>query len=334
MILCINTSIRRKGPPVTSEHPSIVHDVAIIGAGPAGLAAALALGRSRRTVALIDAGKPRNRFTPGMHNVIGFDGVPPSTFRESGLRTLAPYGIVPVQDEAIVATRRDEHLFDIETATGKAFTARRLLLTTGFRDVLPDLPGFQERWGKDVLHCPYCHGYEVRDTRIGVFGIVPEAIGHVLLQRQLSADTTLFLNGIDVADDAIELRRLVAMGVTIERRPVRELVLHATDRHLEGVALDDGSIVGLDALFVVPKVNISSPLIDGLGLETTDGWQGRWVITQQGGRTNVPGVFAAGNLAEPMGAVPSAIASGSMAGAFINSDLAVEYADRALANAS
>ena len=164
------------------------YDVVVVGGGPAGLSAALVLGRARRRVAVVDAGAPRNAPAAHMHGYLSRDGLPPAELLAVGRAELTSYGVELIADHVVAADRG----FVIRLGGGRVLTARRLLIATGIRDELPDIPGVRERWGRDLLHCPYCHGWEVRDQPLGVLGTQPAAAEHALLVRQWSADVIFF----------------------------------------------------------------------------------------------------------------------------------------------
>ncbi len=169
-------------------------DVVIVGGSAAGLSAALALGRSRRRVVVIDAGHPRNVSSAHVHGVLGHDGLSPAEFLDKGRHDLEPYDIALVEGIATDATRLDDGTFRVALQDGRTHSARALLAATGVRDELPDIPGLGQRWGIDVLHCPYCHGWEVRDQRIVVLCSSPMSVHSALMFRQLSDDVALVLH--------------------------------------------------------------------------------------------------------------------------------------------
>src|SRR5690349_11478474 len=212
---------------------SMEQDVLIIGGGAAGLSAAVALGRSRRSVTVLDAGSPRNAPAEGVHNFLTRDGTPPAELLAIGRKEVEQYGGVIVAGEAVDA-RRIPGGFTVTADDGRVFAARRLLVTTGLTDELPDVPGLRERWGHDVLHCPYCHGWEVRDQAIGVLATSAFAVHQALLFRQLSDDVVLFQHTAELPPE--QSAQLRARGVRIETSPV--VAVEAS-----GVRLADGSLV-------------------------------------------------------------------------------------------
>src|SRR3954451_14365476 len=220
------------------------YDVAVVGGGAAGLSAALVLTRARRKVVVIDAGKPRNAPASHMHGFLSRDGMPPAELLAAGREEVTGYGGHLLDGTvARISTRPDptdgSRLFEVSLEDGRSLGARRVLVTTGLRDELPDVPGVRERWGRDLLHCPYCHGHEVRDQPLGVLGGTPEAVAHAHLVRQWSDDVVFFTNGNPVTVD--QRQQLVSRAIGIVDAPVASLVVE--DDRLVGVAADDGRIV-------------------------------------------------------------------------------------------
>jgi thioredoxin reductase len=296
------------------------YDVVVIGGGAAGLSAALVLGRARRRVAVIDAGSPRNAPATHMHGFLSRDGIPPSEFLAAGRTEVADYGVELVQDQVLGI----ELGFTVRRASDQDLTARRILVATGVGDQLPDIPGVRERWGRDLLHCPYCHGWEVRDQRLGVLGTIPGSVQHALLVRQWSDDVTFFAHTYDLTGD--DEHRLQARGVRVERSTVARLIVD-NDR-LRGVELNDGRVVPRTAVFVRPgNTPHDDGLLAGLGCERNDAG---FVIVDATGRTSVPGVWAAGNVVDPRAQVITAAGAGSAAAIAMNADLVQEDVELAL----
>jgi thioredoxin reductase len=295
------------------------YDVVIVGGGAAGLSAALVLGRARRKVAVVDAGAPRNAPAAHMQGFLSRDGMPPADFLARGREEVTGYGV-----EIIAGTVSTiEPGFVVQLATGATLTARRILLTTGVHDDLPAIPGVRERWGRDLLHCPYCHGWEVRDQPLGVLGTHPGAVLHALLIRQWSDDVVFFSHDMDVSAD--ERRQLDARGIRVIDSEVGRLVVEA-DR-LTGVALADGRVVPRAAVFIRPR-NVPHPdeLLTGLGVDVSP--EG-FAAVDRDGRTSTPGVWAAGNLVDPRGSVIAAAGAATTAAMAINADLVQEDTKRA-----
>ncbi|WP_068065468.1 NAD(P)/FAD-dependent oxidoreductase [Nocardia xishanensis] len=296
------------------------YDVVVVGGGAAGLSAALVLTRARRRVAVVEGGAPRNAPAQHMHGFLSRDGLPPTELLATGAAEVAGYGGELLDDEVTDAERdRDTGEFTLRLASGGQLTARRVLVATGLRDVLPDLPGVRERWGADVLHCPYCHGYEVRDQPLGVIGgtepgAVARAVHVALLLPQWSADVIFFPHTMELTWH--DLDRLAARGVRVVTGEVARLAVE--DGRLRGVELADGRAVPRSAVFVAPTFVPNGDVLTALGCETgPDGW----VVTDARGRTSVPGVWAAGNVADPGAQVISAAGAGSTAAIAINADL-------------
>jgi thioredoxin reductase len=292
------------------------YDVVIVGGGAAGLSAALVLSRARRSVAVVDAGRPRNAPAAHMHGYLSRDGLPPSELLAVGRSEVTRYGGALLDGDVTEIYRTDSG-FRIERADAAPLTARRLLVTTGLRDEIPDLPGMRERWGRDLLHCPYCHGYEVRDQPLGVLGGTPNAVEHALLVRQWSDDVVYFAHTDDL--DAADAERLAARGVDVVRGEVTGLVV--SDDRLTGVELADGHVVARAAVFVRPRMVGNADLLTQLGAATDDHG---WVVIDPTGRTSVPGVWAAGNAVNPRAQVITAAGEGSAAAIAINQDLVDE----------
>jgi thioredoxin reductase len=305
------------------------YDVVVVGGGTAGLSGALALARSCRSVLVLDAGDPRNAAAGHAHNFLSRDGVPPDELYAAGRAEVERYG-GQVETGRVTALRRDGASFRVELAD-RSIAARRLLLATGLRDELPDVPGLAERWGLDVLHCPYCHGYEVRGRRIGVLTTGPGAAHQALLFRQLSPHVTLLCHA-GPAPERDERAQLDALGVPLVDGTVAEV--ESDGSRLTGVRLADGRRILLDALVVAPRCYARAELLGPLGLEAAevrvDGQvTGTKVDTDAMGATAVPGVWAAGNLADPMAQLVTSAAAGLAAGVAINTDLVEEDARRA-----
>jgi thioredoxin reductase len=293
-------------------------DVVIIGGGPAGLSAALSLGRVRRSVLVIDAGEPRNApaARAGAHGILGREGISPLELLRLGREEVLAYG-VRVADARVADARRDGDGFSVVTQNGERARSRRVLVTTGLTDHLPDVPGLAERWGRDVLHCVYCHGWEVRDTAIGVLGSFHQA----LLFRQMSRDVTLFRHtGTELSDEQWE--QLAGLGVAVADGEVTGLRIDGDDR-LAGVRLDSGKIVPVRSLVVAPRFVARAGFLDGLGLVVVEhpSGTGEQVRVDPSGFTGVEGVWAAGNVADVFAGVPAAAAAGVTAAAAMHMDL-------------
>lgn len=329
--------------PSMSSHDSATHtvsaerhcDVAIVGGSAAGLAAALQLGRQRRPVIVIDAGEPRNVPAAHMHGYLGHEGVPPSELIAIGREEVRSYGGEVVDGRVVEVTRTGDGRFRLELTGGHAVFARRVLAATGLVDELPDIEGVADHWGADVIHCPFCHGFEVRDQRI--VQIVTSAVGlHPAgLFRQLSDRLTLVLHD-GVAADAPEVEALRSAGVRIIDGGVRRIVT-GDDGRIAAVELFGGDVIEADAVVVSTRFRVRAEPFTSLGLTLTDhpSGLGQVVSVDPAGATSVPGLFAAGNVTDPSQQVLGAAANGSWVGAMISSILAqedIEVAARPSAN--
>jgi thioredoxin reductase len=295
----------------------------IIGGGAAGLSAALVLSRARRSVVVVDGAEPRNAPAAHMHGFLSRDGLPPTELLAVGRGEVVGYG-GEIRSGVAASVSADGSGFVVKLGDGDVLLARRLLVATGLRDELPDVPGVKERWGTDVLHCPYCHGYEVRGRRLGVLGGGPNALHQVQLVRQWAADVVFFPNGTEVDDEQRE--HLDARAIGIAEGKVARVVV--ADDRLEGVELESGYVVARDALFVGPRFVPNADLLADLGAAVDE--QG-WVVVDGTGRTSVPGVWVAGNAVNPRAQVITAAGEGSAAAIALNADLVEEDVAQAVA---
>ncbi|MBG6180510.1 NAD(P)/FAD-dependent oxidoreductase [Arthrobacter sp. CAN_A1] len=314
----------RSTPPFTDTY-----DVVIVGGGAAGLSAGLMLGRCRRSVIIVDGGEPRNAPAEGVHGFLTREGMKPAELLAIGRAEVESYGGTIV-DGQVVSSGRDGKDFSVTLQSGQVITGRRLLIATGLVDGLPAVAGISERWGRDVLHCPFCHGWEVRDQAIGILATGPMAVHQALLFRQWSENTTLFLHTNPTPTDE-ELEKLAARGIRVVEGAVRELSI--AEDSLRGVVLDDGRSVPLEAIVVGPTFNARADVFAGLGVATVahESGLGTFIATGDAGATNVPGVWAVGNAANLMAQVLASAADGSLTGAMINMNLMEEELQRDLA---
>ncbi|HMR48400.1 MAG TPA: NAD(P)/FAD-dependent oxidoreductase [Arachnia sp.] len=310
----------------TSPLGSFEADVAVIGGGSAGLAAAVVLARSRRTVVVVDGGQPRNAPAEGAHNVLGQEGIPPLELLAKGRAEAESYGVKIVPGYATAITGSiDDFTVDVGGGTHQV-RARRIILATGLEDDLPDIPGVAEGWGRSVLHCPFCHGWEVRDQRIAILTRDVVAMHQAMLFRRLSDQVTVFLH--DAPDPSIEQReQLAALDVTVIRPRVEHLIMDGAQ--VRGVATEDGHVFDADAAVVVPRFNARTALYESLGGHAEASPFGMQIPTDPRGMTSVPGVWAAGNANNPMAMVVAAAASGVATGAAVHGDLCTADLDRA-----
>jgi len=280
------------------------YDVMVIGAGAAGLSAALVLSRARRKVLVVDAGSPRNAPAAHMHGFLSRDGLPPGELLASGRSEVKKYGAELVAGSVTRLESDGLNGFCAILTDGQRVSSRQVLVATGLRDELPDIAGLRERWARDVLHCPYCHGHEVRDQPLGVLGGSPGAVRYAQIVRQWTQDLIYFTPPDTLTTG--ERTQLRARAIGVIEGTVEGLVIGEADT-LRGVHMSDGRVVLRDALFVPPRFVPHSLLLISLGC-TIDA-EG-WVTVDGSGRTSVPGVWAAGNVADPMAIVTSAADQG------------------------
>lgn len=298
------------------------YDVVIVGGGAAGLSAATTLGRALRSVLVIDSGTPRNGPAAGIHGYISRDGMNPRELLTIGRSEVLSYGGTVVDGDAVSA-RRTPDGFEVILGDARRFAGRRLLVTTGLTDELPPIDGLREQWGKGVVHCPYCHGWEIRGQRIGVLGTGPLSVHQALLFRQWTGDITLFLNDtVEPTDE--EWDKLAARSVRVVDGAVASV--DAVEGVLTGLTLRQGSSFDVQALAVGTRMEARSALLESLGLspQVHPSGAGRYIEADAMGATAVRGVYAGGNASNLMAQVITAAAEGAMAGARINADLIEE----------
>jgi thioredoxin reductase len=297
---------------------SIQVDVAIIGGSNAGLSAALTLGRSRRSVIVIDDNTPRNAPAGHAHNVYTRDGTPPDELRRIGREQLAPYGVQFLNTRA-TQVGGSKGAFQLTLANGETLSAARLLLATGVSDDLPNVPGLRELWGKSVFTCPYCHGWEVRDAPLAVLGDGDAGYGYARLIQNWSRDLVL-VTGEKTSLTNKQLDDLQARGINVIQANV--VSYESQDGELSALHLSDGQRVARQAVFMRPPMSLRGDLLQQLGCTLSpDGLQ---VVTDEMGQTSVPGVYAAGDIVNRMHSVIVAAASGTKAAAMMNHELVME----------
>ncbi|WP_433289909.1 NAD(P)/FAD-dependent oxidoreductase [Pseudonocardia sp. CA-142604] len=303
------------------------YDVVVVGGGAAGLNGALTLARARRSVLVVDEGRPRNALADGVHNYLGRDGTPPADLTAAGRAEVAGYGGTVIPGRVIAAHRpSDGEGFELTLDNGTQVTSRRLLVTTGLVDELPDVPGLAQRWGRDVLHCPYCHGWEVRDQAIGVLATGPAGPHQAELLRQWSPDVTLFLHTAPDLDRE-QWTRLAARGIAVVDGEVT--AVEVADDRITGLRLHTGRVVPRQAVVVAPRFVARAELLTTLGLQTVEQKFGDHVLgtvvpADRTGATAVDGVWVAGNVADLQAGVINAAAAGYSAAVAINADLVAD----------
>lgn len=297
-----------------------IYDVVVVGGGAAGLSAALVLGRARRRVAVVDTGAPRNAPAAHMQGFLSRDGMSPADLLAVGRAEVTGYGVELIEDTVVGVDAG----FVVRLAGGRVLRGRRVLVATGVHDELPEIPGVRERWGRDLLHCPYCHGWEVRDQPIGVLGTLPGSVQHALLVRQWSDDVVFFVHTYDLS--AAERVQLEARGIRVVSGEVARLTVE--DDRLTGVELIDGLVIARTAVFVRPgNLPHADDLLSGLGCDAD---ATGFVTVDATGRTSAFGVWAAGNVVDPRAQVITAAGAGSAAAIAINADLVQEDVERAM----
>lgn len=320
-------SAEQNGRPRDDEQ---TWEVAGIGGGSAGLSAALTLARARRSVIVIDAGQPRNAPAAAAHGLLGQEGVNPLALLATGRQEAAAYGarILPA---AVTAVEGDaDSGFTIHLAEADPVRAGQILIVTGVRDEIPDLDGLAERWGRDVVHCPYCHGWEIQDQRIALLATGPMSALQALLFGQWSERMSFIANGLEFP--AEQLEQLAAVGITVIE--ARASGIEVADDRLAAVLLDDGARLELDALALPTLTTARLDGLAGLGLETETNAMGTAVTADAAGHTSVPGVWAAGNVVNPGMQVSESAAHGARVAMTINTELVFARAARAVSAAA
>lgn len=304
------------------------YDVVVVGGGAAGLSGALVLARSRRSVLVVDAGEPRNTPAAHVHNFLSRDGMNPLALLEVGRAEVRGYGGAVVQGNVRSAARESDG-FRVMLDDGREVFARRLLITTGLVDQLPEIPGLRDRWGRDVIHCPYCHGWEVRDQAVGVLATGPMAVHQALLFRQLTDDLVFFSHTAPPLA-AEQAEQLGARDIRVVEG--RVVGLEVKDDHLRGVRLESGRVVARQALVVGAPMVARSAMLASLRLAPVQHplGLGQFIRADPTGQTDVPGVWVAGNVTDLSATVIGAAAQGMVAAAAINADLVAEDTRRAV----
>jgi thioredoxin reductase len=305
-------------------------DVAIVGGGTAGLSAALVLGRARRNVLLLDGGSPRNEPAQAAHGFFTRDGTAPLDLLEIGREQLEPYPVQVWQAEVADAHQTDEG-FELALTDGRGASARKLILATGVVDELPDIPSVREFWGRGVFHCPYCHGWEVRERPWAILHIGSMAFERAALFLNWTPHLLLLTNGEFTLEDS-ERQRLLALGVRIDERPIADLEGSPDGGELRAVKFEDGPDLAVAALFIAPPQRLRSGLADSLDCKIAEIEPVGWPLVETDpltGETSTAGVYAAGDaVTTPSQSLILAAASGARAAYFSNHALALEDAQR------
>ncbi|MGA5358552.1 NAD(P)/FAD-dependent oxidoreductase [Streptomyces purpurascens] len=308
--------------------------VVVVGGGAAGQSAALVRGRARQRTLVVDAGEPRNAPAAHTQGFLTRDGMPPAEFLAIGREEIARYGVDLVRDRVVAVERGGDGAvergedFAVVLAGGRTVRARRLVVATGLKDELPAVPGLAERFGRDVLHCPFCHGWEVRDQPFGVLGTAPKSVHQALMVSQWSKDVRFFLH--TVAEEELsgeDLRRLAAAGVDVVPGEVTGLLVE--DDRLTGVRLAGGTTHARSVLFVAPHAVPQTGLLEQLGADLRETPFGAYPVIDPTGLTTVPGVWAAGNAIGFAEQVVHAASGGYRAASAIVGDLLMADLDAA-----
>lgn len=304
-------------------------DVIVIGGGVAGLSAALMLGRARRRLLVIDSGSPRNRFAAHMHGVLGHEGAPPGELIERGREEVASYGGEFLAGEVESVAEVDRGV-SLTLRGGETVTARAVVVATGITDELPAIEGIEERWGVSVLHCPYCHGWEVRDRHLGVIARSPMSLHQAQLVRQWSDRVTVFTAALGPLEHEME-QRLRSRGIRLVVSPVVELFGDPEEPGaLAGVRTADGDVVDLDAIFTFGIPRPLDSFLADLVLERTETPMGSFLSVDEAGKTSHDRIWAVGNVVDPRLNVPMSMGAGSLTGATVNWALVEEDFERVL----
>jgi thioredoxin reductase len=301
------------------------YEVIVAGGSVAGLSAALMLGRARRSVLVIDAGSPRNRYAAHMHGVLGHEGVDPAVLVAKGRLEAEAYGVEFTEGTVESLTETDSGV-TVTTSAGNTIAGRAAIIATGVTDRLPDIPGLAERWGTTVLHCPYCHGWEVRDKRLAVLTTSPLGLHQAELIRQWSDRLVVFTEGLEPLDPATE-QRLRARDIDLVRAPVTE-VLGDGDR-VTAVRTSDGEVTEVDAIFTADTTEPNDRFLVGNGLDRTDGPMGNFLAVDPTGKTSGDRIWAVGNVVNPAANVPMSISAGTVAAGTVNMALITAEFDHA-----
>lgn len=287
-----------------------MQDVVIIGGSFAGLSAALQLGRARRKVTVLDTATPRNRFAEHAHGILGHDGKAPQDMLSAARTQFLPYRSVTFRNDGASLIEGEKDRYVVTLFSGDRIETRRIILSHGITDIMPDIPGFARAWGKTVLHCPYCHGFEVADRRLGVLYFGPLSAHVTAMLQDWTADLTVFADGHEI-DPEFRVR-LAHKNIKLVEPKITGII--EAGGVLSAVQVASGEVVGLDALFAGPRQKPSADLHAQLGLVMDDMPLGEVIHVDDMYQTSVPGIYAAGDVASPRQSVPLAMAAGNLAG--------------------
>ncbi|KIO78321.1 pyridine nucleotide-disulfide oxidoreductase [Pedobacter lusitanus] len=299
------------------ENTKHTFDVIIVGGSYAGLSAAMALGRSLRNVLIIDSGFPCNRQTPHSHNFITQDGEKPKDIANKAKAQVLNYTTVTFHDDIAMKMQKSDNIFELTTQSGKVFSAKKVLFATGLKDMMPAIPGFADCWAISILHCPYCHGYEVKKQKTGILANGDRAFHYVQLVSNLTDKLTIFTNG-KAAFNADQYQSIQKNNIQIVEQKI-DLIEHDGGK-ISGIRLEDGTVYQLNALYSGPAFEQHCKIPVKLGCELTELGL---LKTDDFRQTNIPGIYACGDNSA-LRSVPAAVSTGSLAGAAINMALCAE----------
>ncbi len=294
------------------------YEVIIVGGSYAGLAAGMALGRAMRKTAILDSGNPCNHQTPYSHNFLTQDGIPPGDIARLAKQQVQQYPTVHFRQDEVTAVLKEEQRFSVKTKLGETLTAAKLVLATGIRDRMPDIPGFSACWGISVLHCPYCHGYEVRHRKTGILANGNEGFALATLITNWTHDLALYTNGPSTLSDQ-EYRKLHAHGIPVIEKEITQIAHQ--QGHIENLRFHDGTVASVQVLYSRLPFEQHTPLPSFLGCEISAEGYVKVDATQ---RTSVDGVYACGDNASKMRTVANAVATGTTAGMMVNKEILEE----------
>lgn len=295
----------------------MIQDVVIIGGSFAGISAATQLARAQRKVTVIDAGKPRNRFAEHSHGFFGLDGFSPKAIKEKTWQQLRAYSTATLIENEVIEVVKKGNDFTVILNNQSSLSCKKIIIATGLKDTLPEIKGLAQRWGKTVVHCPYCHGYELRHRQLGVIATGPVSLHQAAMIPDWGV-TTYFSQGIHNPDPE-QTHFLQQRGVTFENSPIVEILGDGHD--MSSVTLADGRTLKMGGLYVGPKTQMASPIAQQLGCSFTEGPMGAIIVTDDFKQTTVEGVFAAGDIVNPMQNASFASASGVLAGIGVHQQL-------------
>ncbi|MBD1384766.1 NAD(P)/FAD-dependent oxidoreductase [Mucilaginibacter rigui] len=291
------------------------YEVIIIGGSFAGLSAAMALGRSVRRVLVIDNGDPCNKKTPHSHNFLTNDGATPADITMAARRELAAYKTVKLVTDTVENVVQIDEGFKVTATKAQTFITKKVLIATGLKDIMPNIPGFADCWGTSVIHCPYCHGYEVYQEKLAVFGNGDEGFEFAKLINNWSRDLTLFTNGISTFNPGQE-QKLKEHGIKVIQTKIAGI--DCVNNQVQAIKLIDGTEHAIRAIFARVPFKQHTDIPEQLGCVLTE--QGQ-IQTDKFCATTIPGIYAAGDNSSPLRGVANAVANGTMAGVFINKAL-------------